>query len=451
MKAKRTRCCLPLFLILFVLSGSYALAAAPETDGSPSSVSEVDALIRSMPDDWPQGPEITSPCAIVMDADSGTILYAKNATRQHYPASTTKIMTALLAIENGTLTDTVFFSNTAVNTLPPGSSHIAMKVGEELSLQDCLYGLLLPSANEVANALAEYTSGSIEAFVQQMNERAAQIGTVQSHFSNPTGLHDDTHYTCAYDLALIMRECMQNSTFRTIDSAATYIIPATNKTEQPRPIGSTHNMLRSGSEYYDSRVTGGKTGWTQESGRNLITCAYNGSLHLIVVTLGAETPYQYTDTEKLLDFAFESFSGCSPAGQDSAYGAQTGANLLNLPRTCLQLFTLDEDSRIVLPKGISFDALTSETVSGADGSTLVRYRYRGYPVGTAHLLNLDLSSVDTGTDDSLMPEDIRPLYHLNLWYVVLAAAALLLLVLIILQIRYSRRPKITFRKKRFRK
>lgn len=436
---KRILHCLSLLLILILLPSAVSHAAA----------ADVDEQIASIPEDWPEAPEISSPCAIVMDADSGTILYAKNATGEHYPASTTKIMTALLAIENGNLGDTVVFSNAAVNSLPPGSSHIAMMVGEELSMQDCLYGLLLPSANEVANALAEYTAGSISAFTELMNQRAAEIGTVHTHFSNPTGLHEEDHYTCAYDLAIIMRECVQNATFRTIDATPTYIIPITNKHSETRPIGSTHNMLRSNSEYYDSRVIGGKTGWTEESGRNLVTYAYDNGIHLIVVTLGAETPYQYTDTKKLLDYAFSSFTSVSAASQDSSYGTQTdGGNLLNLPRNPLQLFQLDDSSRIILPNTVSFAELTSAVTQETDGSSRIVYSWHGYPLGSAALQQLDLTTADFETGNSLLPENLHPLYHLNLWYIILAAAALLLIVLIIFQLRHRRQPGITFRKKR---
>lgn len=417
-------------------------------------VAAVEALIGSRPEDWPDGPEVDSQCAIVMDADTGAILYAKNATQTHYPASTTKIMTALLAIEQGSLGDTVRFSNTAVNSLPPGSSHIAMRVGEELSLEDCLYGLLLPSANEVANALAEYTAGDISTFADMMNERAARIGTVNTHFSNPTGLHQEDHYTCAYDLALIMQTCVKNAKFRDIDRAATYVIPATNKHEETRPIGSTHGMLRTNSEYYDSRVIGGKTGWTLESGRNLITYAYDNGMYLIVVTMGAETPQQYSDTKKLMDFAFSSFTTISAAEYDETYGARSGrGNLLKLPQNQLQRFSLNENSKVTIPAGRAFEDLTRVQGTDQQGNGILTYYDQGYPVGQAVLAETDLSELDADQEGSLLSPQIRRMYHINLWYVIMGIGIMGIALSVFVLIRRTRRRTkgISFRKRRRRR
>ena len=448
-----------LMILLVVYIGVKAPMTVHGAGNSPSpgmsaisveDAQQVEERIDSLPDNWPAGPLIDSECAVVMDADTGVILYAKNATKEHYPASTTKIMTALLAIEHGSLTDTVRFSNAAVNDLPLGSSHIAMKVGEEVSLEDCLYGLLLPSANEVANALAEYTAGSVAAFADQMNERAARIGTVNTHFVNPTGLHDEDHYTCAYDLAIIMQECLKNDVFRSIDSAATYTIPATNKHTETRPIGSTHGMLRKNSEYYDSRVIGGKTGWTEQSGRNLVTYACENGIELIIVTLGAETPEQYTDTKKLMDFAFSSFEILDPGKEDSAYGGGNQDSPLHFSRETVRLYSLEEKGHVTVPKGTSFGDLVSKETFDEDSGAFVSYYDQGYYVGGAEIIQKDASEIVLNTENILLPEEITRLHYLNLWYPVIGIAGIVLAGMLFWFVRNAmrRRQGISFRKKR---
>ena len=154
---------------------------------------------------WPQGPDITAQAAIVMEANTGTILYAKNIHEELYPASTTKIMTCLLAVENAGLSDIITFSDEAVFSVPKGGSNIGMDVGQSITLEQALYGIMVGSANEVANAVGEHVGGSISSFVRLMNERARELGCTNTHFANTNGLQADDHYTSAYDLALISR------------------------------------------------------------------------------------------------------------------------------------------------------------------------------------------------------------------------------------------------------
>ena len=175
-----------------------------------------------LPDEWPDAPEITSEAAILVDIDTDTILYAKNATSSMYPASTTKLMTAYLTLSNTSLDDIVTFSKNSIYSLPSGSSHIGMHIGESLSVRDCLYGLLLPSANEVATALAEHVSGSVSSFVELMNSTAVSLGCVNTNFANANGLQDPNHMTCAYDLYRIMLGCLQYSDFISISSTPAY-------------------------------------------------------------------------------------------------------------------------------------------------------------------------------------------------------------------------------------
>ena len=215
--------------------------------------------------EWPEAPELVSGAAILMDADTGAILYEKNAYERNYPASTTKILTGLLVAQNNALSDVVTFSSEAANSVSLEDATLASKTGEQFTVEQALYGLLLHSANEMAYALAEHTSGSLSAFVDKMNETAKNAGALDTHFANASGLYDANHYTTAYDMALIARMCFNNPTFLTIDSATTYTIPATNKTSQER-VFNNRNLLLPGRLYGYEYCVGGKTGFVGEGG-----------------------------------------------------------------------------------------------------------------------------------------------------------------------------------------
>ncbi len=268
--------------------------------------------IQALADDSITGlddaPEISAQAAILIEKNTGTILYSKNADESIYPASTTKIMTALLTLENCELDEVVTFSSTAIYSLPTGASHIGMTVGETLTVEECLYALLLPSANEVANALAEHIAGSMSAFVNMMNERANELGCTNTNFANPSGLHADNHTTSAADLALIFQACLSTANFIQIDSTVTYVIGATNLVDETRPMKTTNQMIQTDSEYYDSRVVCGKTGHTTEAGGCLISYAKSDGMELICVVINAEQPAEYEITSTLLDYGFSSFT-----------------------------------------------------------------------------------------------------------------------------------------------
>ncbi len=340
-------------------------------------------------------PEISSDAAILIERSTGTVLYSKNATKSEYPASTTKIMTALLTLENCELDDTVTFSKTAIYALTSGASHIGMTPGEELSVLDCLYGLLLPSANEVANALAEQVSGTMDDFVELMNKRAKELGCVNTNFVNPNGLHDDEHYTCAYDLALIFLACLDTPNFISIDSTTTYVISATNLVDETRPIKTTHKMLLLDSDYYDERVVCGKTGHTDEAGGCLVTYAESDGLELICVCLGAEQPGEYTDTETLLDYGFSSFSLTSSVDLDdltendsstpyfytsdqiSPYAAAQSSAVVTLDTSLMDYEVNEDEESITLYAGnLTLTSILLESVTYEDNPMTLR----GLPV-----------------------------------------------------------------------
>ena len=209
---------------------------------------------------WPDYVPIQAEGGIVMDADTGTVLYGKNIHTAYYPASITKIMTALVVIENCSLDEMVTFSHNAVYNVEAGSSSAGLDEGDVLSVRDCLYALLLKSANESANALAEHVAGSTEAFAEMMNAKAASLGCQDSHFANPSGLNNPDHYVSAYDMALIGRAALNNPTFLEIDSTLYYDLPVTKRNPEGGRIYPGHKMLKKNMpEYYEGCI-GGKTG-----------------------------------------------------------------------------------------------------------------------------------------------------------------------------------------------
>lgn len=256
---------------------------------------------------WPQGPAIESAGAAVMDLDTGTFLYSKQAKEKLYPASITKIMTTLLLLENCDLDDTITFSG-IVYDLEEGSSHLGIQPGEKMKLRDCAYGIMLASANDISNGVAEYIGGSLSGFADMMNERAAQIGCVNTHFSNPHGLFSEDHYTCAYDMALIAQEAYKNPTFREIAGTREYTIPETNLVEEERSFLNHHKMLQRDEEYYRDWCTGGKNGFTSECLNTLVTFAEKDGMRLVSVVLRVNGAGKaYDETTQILEYAFSNF------------------------------------------------------------------------------------------------------------------------------------------------
>lgn len=254
---------------------------------------------------WPEAPEVKAGAAILYESSTGTILYEKNAKEKFYPASTTKLMSALLAIEQCPLSDVVEMSHDAIANVGWDSSRIGMITGEQLSLEDCLYGILLASANEVTYAVAEHVGGSVKEFVKMMQARANELGCVNTHFANPHGLHEEDHYTCAYDLALIMNKCISYTTFCRISHNHYYEVPATNLCES-RVIAQTHQILRKKITY--DGVFAGKTGHTDEAGQCLVTACERDGLTLVCVVLKEEAQEDaYDDTINLLDYGYNNF------------------------------------------------------------------------------------------------------------------------------------------------
>lgn len=250
---------------------------------------------------------LTAESAILMDATTGKILYEKNSRTKQYPASITKLMTILQALEHGSLEDEITFSHDAVFSIEPGSAHIAIQEGEILTLEQVLYGIMLRSANECANAAAEYVDGSMEKFAEHMTARAKELGCEITNFVNANGLFDENHYTTAYDMALIAQELLKNETYRSMMSNTYYLIPPTNKQPEERPLHGQHQMLNENSLYYYEPAEGGKTGYTVEAQNTLVTYAKQGDTELIAVVLKCNGAQHYVDTKTLFEYGFANY------------------------------------------------------------------------------------------------------------------------------------------------
>lgn len=257
-------------------------------------------------------PEITSGAAVLIDNKTNRVLYDKNANERMFPASTTKIMTAILVLENCDLDETVTASYDALMSIPEGYVTAEIQGEEQFTVEQLLEMLLVLSANDAANVLAEYVGGSIQSFVSMMNTKVNELGLTNTHFTNPYGLQEDNHYTTAYDLAEIMQYCIQNDDFRRIAGSVSCSIPATNKSGV-RSYTSTNQLILPDSPNYYSYVTVGKTGFTTEAGRCLVSCAYRNDIELTCVILGGilsddGISSRFIDSISLYEYGFNHFS-----------------------------------------------------------------------------------------------------------------------------------------------
>lgn len=253
---------------------------------------------------------INAESAILIDGDTGKILYEKSAYEKRAPASTTKIMTALLALEHCKTTDVATVASEAITSVPSGYSTDLLKMGEELTIKDLLYALLLPSSNEAANVLAIHIAGSIDSFASMMNTKAMDLGCKNTHFVNPNGVHDDNHYSTAYDLSLIAKEAMKNDIFRQIVSTASYTLPNSNKYSRiDRTLITTNDLIKKQSNNYYEYAIGIKTGFTTPAKNCLVSSATKDGKTLIAVVLRSNTDNnRYNDTKTLFNYGFDNFS-----------------------------------------------------------------------------------------------------------------------------------------------
>ena len=359
---------------------------------------------------WPENISIQAEGGIVIDADTGTVLYGKNIHNTYFPASITKILTALIVIEQCDLNEMVTFSHNAVYNVEAGSSSAGLDEGDVLSVHDCLYALLLKSANEAGNALAEHVAGSTEAFADMMNQRAAALGCQDSHFANPSGLNDPEHYVSAYDMALIGQAAVHNDTFMEIDSSLYYDLPITKRNPEGARIYPGHKMIKKNLPEYYEGCLGGKTGYTSLAGNTLVTFATRNGMTLVSVVLNGHQT-QYSDTKTMLDFGFRNFQTVSAADYDTSYpSVENDLTIGGLTTTELYGLQLDPNGKVTLPKSADFTSVESrlsyELTSEAPSDAIARidYWWGERPIGMSYLklrtLNMSPASSFSGLFDS---------------------------------------------------
>ena len=406
--------------------------------------------------------DLDAKAGLLIEADTGEILYEKNAHQENYPASLTKVMVALLvfeAIDRGelSLTDSITATETAFDGLSSDGSTANIVPGETMTVEQLLNCMLIVSANEACNILGEHLSGSVEAFVARMNERASELGCEHTHFANATGLHDPQHYTTAWDLYLITREAMKHEKFMEICNSKSYTVPATNMTEKPRELHSTNFLISNwrarGYVYRDAQ--GIKTGSTPEAGYCLISSALRGSRHMVSVVLGAERvtledgvtiqTRSFSETSRMFDWGFDNFirrdilSSADPVCEvPVALSSETNYVVAHAA----------EDLSCLLPDNIEPSdlertvELTNETVDApvAAGDVLgkLTLSYKGTVYGEADLLALSDVSASWFLTAQRRVSDFfaKPLVKLLLVVIVL-----LIVALVVYTTMFSRRRR----------
>lgn len=327
---------------------------------------------------WKKGPGTYGEAAIVMEVETGTILYAKDIDSKQYPASITKVLTALVALENSQMSDKVTFSHDCVSFLQPGDSSVGLKEGNVITMEQTLYAMLLASANEAAYAVGENVGKNAgydyDWFLQKMNERVKELGGVNSSFVNTNGLHDENHYTCARDMALIGRELFKHPEFFEIVQTLEYKIPA-SKTVEEHVFQQKDKMLQpQNADYYEYAI-GGKTGYTSDALSTLITMADNGKMQLVCVVLRTHGRNIYPDTTNLLNYAFKNFKKVEVSELEQSEEIEQVHGNSGSENT--------EGGCVVVPKKAELSELETELVPdgvGSDEATL-SYTYYGTKVG----------------------------------------------------------------------
>ncbi len=426
-------------VVITFFSSSYKVLAAEAVDGmtETGTLQELEdgalnmAVATNEVDSWPSGPQTHGRSAIIMDADTGAILYEKNMDEPAFPASITKVLTALIALENSELDDLITVSEECVNSIPAGYTQIGLKPGNIITMEQGLLATLLASANEAAYSVGE--SVGINAghdyqwFVEEMNRRSQELGATNSNFVNTNGLHDDNHYTTAKDMALIGRELCKYPEYFTMTQTLEYQIPATTTCEEHGVWQGDMMLWPTATDYYEP-VIAGKTGYTDSARSTLFTVADDGNLRLICVVLHTYGAKSYSDTRSLLEYGFANFEKVS----------------------------LDDESQVVLPKGSDSTQVRTKEVVNQDGDASLNYIYNGQVVGTKAL-----SSPSATEDPQIEGVAAKPLeQEVNepvaggflsqyRWPVVAGlGAVLVVLILIIRGIYLERRRKLSRRRRR---
>ena len=367
MKKKRYKKLTAILAAVLLLCSGIPVMAAEVNNGTTYPVS-TNAIAN-----WPQGPDTYSETVVLMDADTGAILYNKGMDEKRYPASITKIMTALLALEHSSLDEEVTFTEECLADQTSDSGNLGMKVGEILTMRQCLMALMIRSANDVATQIAVHVAGSVSAFADMMNQRAQELGCVNTHFVNASGMPDENHYTTAHDMALIFQQAIKNQDFLDIIGTQSFTIEPTNMNPESRVLNTHHALLSAAApEHYDG-CFGGKTGVTEASKNTLVSGATRDGMTLIAVAMRADAGQVCQDHISMFDYGFNNFRKVEVPG-----GAVT------------------------IPKDVQVSDLT--TTESADGEAVRETYYFGQDYFVGMGTKTEEVAQDTEEPETLTPE-----------------------------------------------
>lgn len=399
---------------------------------------------------WPAGPEIGAEAAILMEVNSGTVLYSKNIHAKLYPASITKILTALIVAEKCDMNEMVTFSSDAVHSINwREDANMGINVGDSITMEQCLYGLLVGSANEVAYAMAEHVcgEGNVAAFSDLMNQKAKELGCTDSNFITPNGIHDENHYTSAHDMALIAQAFFSNEMLSKMSCTTSYHVPQTSTQPREDMIVWAKSKLLPGKEYEYEYLVGTKTGYTDDARQTLVSCAQKDGLKLVCVILKEETPSQFTDTIELFNYGFENFFAATVAEYDTNYSIDTSGffstdtNFFGSSKPILQL---DPDAYIVIPDTVDFSEVDSSlTYNNLNKDEIARidYTFHNIAVGSASLVPVREKAVtfDFGTSPQIVevPDTKQEddTIYINVKNILVSVMTLTILLIVIFMIR----------------
>ena len=399
-------------------------------------------------------PYITSQTAVVIEADTGTVLYDKNMNRQMHPASITKIMTAMLALENCDTDDVMTTSHNAVYSLPYNTSHIALFENEQITVEQALYALGIESANDAANVIAEHISGTNGEFGKLMTERARQAGTKNTNFTNPHGLPEDNHYTTAYDMALITAEAIEIDGFADYFSTNRFDMGPTNEREETRQFWNA-NYFINGYEPCDGLIMS-KTGWTEEARHTLVTAAERDGVTLICVVMYSEKQGdKYDDTLALLDWGFANFTTARVTKEDMVSSMPEKINFWDGSTAAVEKDSyMVQNFSVVLPKGQSAKDLdfewstaaldsnnTMATITAEAYYTLDGERYLCGEQEISVIVNSDKIKADRSKTVNAVKRVGLTVFNVLLWGLVAYFAFVALRQLIIIEDRRRKRKR----------
>ena len=409
---------------------------------------------------------VDAKAALLIDLNTGRTVYEQDADERVYPASLTKIMTCLLALENGNLSDVITVDESALTGLDQDSSVVGLKVGEQITLENLLYCMMVSSGNDAANVVAEYIAGSVADFVRMMNERAYALGCTGTHFNNPHGLHDESHYTTARDLAVITQAALKSENFRQMVNTAEYIIPE-SATGDKHDLKTTNKLIykSTGNSLYYSRANGVKTGYTSAAGRCLIATAEDDGIRLLSVLCGAKTTIlesgdllmeSFPETIRLLDYGFDNFSYVTAL---SPLYPIAQVNVLNSAGSEVVAVAPAKDIRLLLPANYNPDALRTEIQ--LDANEVEAPVAEGQKLGTAKVYYgkelIDetelLAIADVARSEFSSVASTSTAYIQRNWwkwivFLILGVIAAFLVLLVLLQLRRRKIRRLRMEKRR---